>query len=171
MSICLPLPAVPSISPAQASTIAARGRKLLRKGLLTHRQAILLDCLLWSVRKPGAGACSASYSALQRLAHVSRECVSEGIRRLASLGLLTIHKRRVRVQWIGAGSASRQAANAYVFHPANTESAEATVLEAISVSISSPIAAAEAQAALEAIRRRRAGIIAAGLTRTRAATA
>jgi len=160
-AVCLPLPAAPALTPAQASTIATRARKLLRRGALTHRQAVLLDTLLWSVRRPGAGACSASLTALQRLAHISRETVAEGVRRLAQLGLLTIIKRRVRVRWIGAGTASRQATNAYVFQVANTGSGRATVEQAISVSIPSPIAVAEAQAALEAIRQRRAGIVAA----------
>jgi hypothetical protein len=154
------MPAASPISPAQAGSIAARGRKLLRQGRISHRQAVLLDCLLWSVRRPGAGAVAASYAVLSRLAHISRETVADGVRRLAALGLVSIVKRRVRCAWIGGGTASRQASNAYVLHAGNTEFAPATVIQEIALSLPLPIAAAEARAALESIRRRRAGVIA-----------
>ena len=163
MPIILPMPAAPPISPAEAGKIASRARKLLRRGLLTHHQFALLDCLLWACRRPGAGAVVASYTALCRLAHMSRETVSNGVRRLAELGLLAIVKRRVRCAWIGGGTASRQASNCYVFRAASTESAMATVIQGIDVSLPLPAATLEAQAALEAVRNRRAGVIAAML--------
>ena len=165
MPIVLPMPAAQPISPAEAGKIASRARKLLRRGLLTHHQLALLDCLLWSCRRPGAGVVVASLTALQRLAHMSRETVSNGVRRLAELGLLGIVKRRVRCAWIGGGTASRQATNAYVFRAVHTESAQATVIEDIGVSLPLPAAAAEARAALDAIRNRRGPVIAALLGR------
>jgi hypothetical protein len=40
------------LSPSQAGSIAKRGRKLLRRGKITHREFSLLDALLWSCRPP-----------------------------------------------------------------------------------------------------------------------
>lgn len=159
MPTILPLPAAPSISPRQAGAIAARGRKLLRRGLLTHRQAVLLDCLLWSCRRPGQGAVAASLTVLSRLGHMSRETVVGGLRRLAALGLLTICKRRVKVGWLGGASASRQGVSAYVLHPpaatASTESAHTTVIQELVFSTSPGPDALAAQTALAAVRERR----------------
>jgi hypothetical protein len=104
------------LSPAQAGAIAKRARKLLRRGLLTHRQHALLDCLLWSCRRPDTGAVVVSYSALQRLARVARATVAAGLRRLEELGLLSRVRRRVRVLWANGGQQSRQATSAYVLH-------------------------------------------------------
>ncbi|MBV8614933.1 MAG: hypothetical protein JOY66_14380 [Acetobacteraceae bacterium] len=104
------------LSPTQAGAIAKRARKLLRRGLITHRQLALLDCLLWSCRRPDTGAIVVSYTALQRLAHVARATVAAGLRRLEELGLLSRVKRRVRVLWANGGQQSRQAASAYVLH-------------------------------------------------------
>lgn len=124
--------AVPAtqLTPAQASAIAKRGRKLLRKGLLTHRQYALLDCLLWSCRRPSTGAIVVSYTALQRLSRQARGTIAEGLRRLVELRLVTRIKRRIRIAWIGGGQASRQGANAYVLHlPADTEFNGGTVIQ------------------------------------------
>ena len=104
------------LSPTQAGAIAKRARRLLRRGLITHRQLALLDCLLWSCRRPDTGAIVVSYTALQRLAHVARATVAAGLRRLEELGLLSRVKRRVRVLWANGGQQSRQAASAYVLH-------------------------------------------------------
>ena len=104
------------LSPTQAGAIAKRARKLLRRGLITHRQLALLDCLLWSCRRPDTGAIVVSYSALQRLAHIARATVAAGLRRLEELGLLSRIKRRVRMLWAHGGQQSRQAASAYVLH-------------------------------------------------------
>jgi hypothetical protein len=109
--------------------IAKRGRKLLRAGKLTHRQLILLDCLLWCCRDR-SGRITVSYSALCRLCHVARGTVAEALARLQALGLLSRIKRRVRVTWHQGGTASRQATSAYVLQaPADTEFSGRTVLE------------------------------------------
>jgi len=78
------------LSPTQAGAIARRARRLLRRGLITHRQLALLDCLLWSCRRPDTGAIVVSYTALQRLARVARATVAAGLRRLEELGLIAI---------------------------------------------------------------------------------
>jgi hypothetical protein len=67
------------------------------------------------------------------------------------------------VAWIGGGTASRQATSAYVLHAANTEFSQRTVLKGIELFLPLSAAAAEAQAALDAIRHRRAGTITARL--------
>ena len=76
-----------AFSPTDAGDLIRRARKCLRKGLMTHRELVLFDCLVWLVRKPGAGEAIASYSTLRRLAHVSRETIAKGLRRLGQLGL------------------------------------------------------------------------------------
>jgi hypothetical protein len=66
------------LSAAQAGALAKRARKPLRRGLLTHRQLALLDCLLGSCRRPDTGTVVVSHTALQRLARVARATVAPG---------------------------------------------------------------------------------------------
>ena len=117
------------LTPADAAAIAKRGRKLLRAGRITHRDLVILDCLLWSCRNPVTGAIVVSYTALCQLAHVGREAVAGALQRLQGLGVLTRIKRRVRVLWHQGGQQSRQAANAYVLHPPHSEFGGRTVIE------------------------------------------
>ena len=134
-----------SLSAADAGELIRRGRKMLRKGLLTHRELVLLDCLVWSARKPGAGEAVASYSTLQRLARLSRETIAKGLRRLGQLGLVKTVKRRVRVVW-GGRTASRQATSLYRFQPTPTEFGAATVIQETKIY---PLAATTEQRAAE----------------------
>ena len=101
----------------QAAAIAKRGRKLLRRGELTHREWCLLDCLLWTCRRPDTGAIVSSYTALQKLAHQARETVARGLRTLERVGLLSRTRRRLRVAWHQGGVRVRQLTNAYRLHP------------------------------------------------------
>ena len=112
-----------SLSGPQAGQIAARGRLLLRRRLLTPYQYALLDTVLWAARKPGNATMAASLKVLARLAGQGRSTVAEGISALERLGLLQRIRRRVRVAWIGGGEASRQIANAYRLLVPDTESA------------------------------------------------
>src|SRR5262249_42661473 len=159
MPIVLPMPPARRLTSIDAGAIASRARKLLRRGLLTHHQHILLDTLLWSCRSPSTGAIAVSYSALQRLANMARATVSGGLRALERLHLLSTIRRRVRLSWANGGHASTQATKAYVLHqPANTEFSRRTVeqkLEIIQISQHNSAASAEARAALAAIRERR----------------
>ena len=145
------------LSPTQAGAIAKRARRLLRRGLLTHRQLALLDCLLWSCRRPDTGAIVVSYTALQRLAHVARATVAAGLRRLEELGLLSRVKRRVRVLWANGGQQSRQAVSAYVLHvPAgDCEFSARTVIREQEILIREHQDNAAVRAAQEALARRR----------------
>lgn len=113
----LPPPPAHRLTPAEAAAVAKRGRKLLRAGRITHRDYTILDCLLWSCRRPDTGAIVVSYTALSDLAHVSRKVAVAAVARLQALGLLTRIKRRIRLAWHQGGLQSRQAANAYVLHP------------------------------------------------------
>ena len=115
------------MSAAEAAGIAKRGRKLLRRGSVTHRQLALLDCLLWSCRSPGRARARASYTRLCELAHVSRETVAEALRVLERLNLVVKEKVRLRVAW-GGGTASRQGVSHYRLLPTpRTEFAGTTV--------------------------------------------
>jgi hypothetical protein len=133
------------LSPTQAATIARTGRRLLQAGQLTHHQLALLDALLWRCRRQGHAAACASYSGLQRLAHMARQTVCTGLARLEHLGLIRKVKQRVRVGWV-----SRQATNLYVFVVGTTESNQCTPYRAIPVKVVEKPASevAEAQAAL-----------------------
>ena len=46
---------------------------------VTHRDLAIVDCLLWSCRDPVTGAIVVSYTALCRLANVSREAVAGAV--------------------------------------------------------------------------------------------
>jgi hypothetical protein len=156
--IVLPTPAASRLTAADAGEIARRGRKLLRRGLLTHRQYALLDALLWSCRKPGSSAAVVSYTALQRLAHQARETIAAGLRRLEALGLLSRIKRRVRFAWQGRVQASRQAVSAYILRvPADTatEFGPATVIPGVQVLHLEQADTRETRAAQAALDRRR----------------
>jgi hypothetical protein len=147
------------LSPAQASDIARRGRRLLQAGEITHHQLALLDCLLWRCRKHGQAAACVSYSGLQRLCHMATDTVWRGLARLEQLGLIRRVKRRVRVAW-----ATRQATSLYVFRaetnaehvpllPAATDSDERSALREIEVKEARE-GTQEAQRALAEVRRR-----------------
>ncbi len=73
------------------------------------------------------------------IAHVSRETIAKGLRRLGQLGLVQTVKRRVRVSW-GCRSASRQATSAYRLPPPATEFGEATVIQEMKIYPLAPIA-------------------------------
>jgi hypothetical protein len=140
--------------------IAKRGRRLLRKGLITHRQLVVLNCLLWCCRDR-TGRITVSYTALCRLCHVARSTLSVALDALQALGCLSRIKRRVRVAWACGGTASRQATSSYLLHaPADTEFSGRTVIENDSIRVEqAPAAQHLAQAALTAVRARRLGWI------------
>jgi hypothetical protein len=146
-----------------AIAVAKRGRRLLRKGLITHRQLVVLDCLLWCCRDR-SGRITVSYTALCRLCHIGRATIAEALARLQTLGLLSRIKRRVRVAWHQGGTASRQAISSYVLQaPADTEFSGRTVIENDSTEIAvAPAAVRLAQAALAAVRARRTTVLAGG---------
>jgi hypothetical protein len=155
--IILPPPPARRLTPAECGAIAKRGRKLLRRGLLTHRQLVLLDALVWSCRSPATGALVVSYSVLQRLTHMARETVARGLHRLEELGLLSRIKRRIRESWHNGGTRTRQAMNAYLLHPPadHSESSGATVdpqLEILYVQMPTSAAQKSAQEALRRVR-------------------
>jgi hypothetical protein len=113
----LPPPPARRLTPAEAAAVAKRGRKLMRAGRITHHQLALLDCLLWSCRNPTTGTIVASYSALERLAHMARATIAEALRVLERLHVLSRIKRRVRLAWHQGGVQTRQATSCYLLHP------------------------------------------------------
>ena len=160
------------LTPSETAGIAKRGRKLLRRGTLTHYQLVLLDCFLWCCRQPGSGAIVVSYTALQRLAHMARETVARGIQALERAGLLSRVKRRVRIAWHQGGVRVRQLVNAYLLHPPAANHCEfdrATVNQESSIEYTltdvAIEASAAARAALAAIAERRRPFLEARLLR------
>jgi hypothetical protein len=100
----LPPPPARRPTTAEAIAIAKRARKLLRKGMLTHHQAVVLDCLLWACRNPATGAILVSYSALQRLCHCARATIAAALDALQRVGLLS------RVKGVGCALHGTRAA-------------------------------------------------------------
>ncbi len=109
----LPLPKADHLAPTQAGQLAKRGRELLRAGEITHRELALLDCLLWSCRRPGQDLAVASYSALCRLVHMAKATVAAALAKLEALDLIARIKRRVRLSWHQGGERSLQAISCY----------------------------------------------------------
>jgi hypothetical protein len=109
-----------TLSGPEAGAIAARGRLLLRRRVITHAQHSLLTALLFGARRPGSAVLVASLATLARIAGQARSTATEGIARLEDLGLLQRVRRRVRVAWAGS-IASRVVANAYRLVVPDTE--------------------------------------------------
>jgi len=102
-----------TLTAAEAGLIARRGRKLLARGRITHRQFALLDCLLWSCRKAGKATARVSYSQLQKMAHQARSTVAGGITTLVRLGLVQRVRHRLLVVGQNGGRMWKQLPNAY----------------------------------------------------------
>ena len=77
----------------------------------------LLECLLWTCRRPETGAIVSSYTALQKLAHQARETVARALRTQKRVELLSRTKRCLRVAWHQGGVRVRQQTEAYRLHP------------------------------------------------------
>lgn len=176
----LPLPRAEFLDPARAGLLAKRGRALLRAGEITHRELALLDCLLWSCRRPGQDLAVASYTALCKLAHVARGTVAAAITKLEDLGLIARIRRRVRLSWHQGGAASRQATSCYRLCPptpdangadaAHTEFGQRTVNRGMEISYQERTVSGgteAAQEALAAVRERRRPLLNALLGRSK----
>lgn len=102
-----------TLSATGAGTVASRARKLLAKGLITHRQYALLDCLLWSCRTPGKATARVSYSILQERTHQARSTIAAGIEVLLNLGLIERTQHRILITGQNGGRVWKQLTNAY----------------------------------------------------------
>jgi hypothetical protein len=147
-----------TLSASGAGRIADHGRRLLRKGLITHREHALLEVLLWNCRGHGGSVARASYSRLEFLAHVCRETVARGLRRLEELGFIRKELTYLRVAWM-LGTARRQGVSLYHFNEPATEFGDQTVGKAPkNLSAMTPSnEVLEARRQLEEIARRRVG--------------
>ena len=102
-----------TLTAAEAGLIAGRGRKLLARGRITHRQFALLDCLLWSCRAAGKATARVSYSQLQEKARQARSTVAGGIAVLIRLGLIQRVRHRLLVVGQNGGRVWKQLPNVY----------------------------------------------------------
>lgn len=100
-------------SPQDAGELLRRGRRLLARGLLTHHQLVLLDCLVWSCRAPGRGTVEASYSRLQARAHLAPATVAKAIKAFVRLGLVTVERRKALAVTANGGRIWRQLTSRY----------------------------------------------------------
>ncbi len=113
------------MTPQTAQRTAQHARRLLSAHILTPHDYAVFDALLWRCRRPGHADLIVTYAAVARLAGVCRDTAINAVRKLAEIGLIQKIRRRVTLRWGERRSllASRQAANAYVFQAAGTESA------------------------------------------------
>jgi hypothetical protein len=74
------------MTPDAAIRMTKHGRRLLRRGLLAPHDYTVLDCLVWSCRKPGASMTSVTYKALAGLCGMCRERAMQAVARLVALG-------------------------------------------------------------------------------------
>jgi hypothetical protein len=140
------------LSSTQAGAISKRLGKLLQSGTISHREFAIGQALLWRCRPSGKAVATISYSALQKLAQVSRKVVAAAVAKLQRLGLLRALKFRVRVPWLGS-TASRQAVSSYVLLAPDTEFPAATIYREIEIKAPER-EVRESQAALAEVRRR-----------------
>ena len=150
------------MSPSQAAHISKRARNATCAGLLTAKQFIVLEALLWDIRCRGSDRVSTTYDWLQKRAHACRQSVADAITAFERLGLLRRIKHKTLVLWANGGRKWQQRPNEFVFH---CESGEQTQYpkEKIQILISEPAVheakiAREGLASIAASRRRALGL-------------
>ena len=105
--LVLPPPPARRLTTAEAIAIAKRGRKLLRKGSLTHHQTVILECLLWACRNLAIGAIVVSYTALQCLCHCARGTIAAALDALLRVRVRRHDRPPYRRTQASAGAAHR----------------------------------------------------------------
>lgn len=113
------------MTPKEAARIAAHARRLLTARILTGKDYVVLDTMLWRLRTPGRWDLQAAYTDIARLANCCREIVVAAVHKFEQIGILTKKPQSVTVAWgfNKAQIAKRKAANRYVFHSPSTASA------------------------------------------------
>lgn len=113
------------MSPKEAARIAAHARRLLTARILTGKDYVVLDTMLWRLRTPGRWDLQAAYTDIARMANCCREIVVGAVHKFEQIGILTKKTQSVTVAWgyNRAQIAKRRAANRYVFHIPSTASA------------------------------------------------
>ena len=108
-------------SPKLAARVASYGRGLKKLRLLSSDEYVVLDRMLWGMRKPGESAIDPSYDEIARESGVGRNTVVNAIKKLVGFGVLTKTKRWLFVEWgrkrrYGRENlTARQTTNLYVF--------------------------------------------------------
>lgn len=148
------------MTPEDAARLAKHGRKLLRRGQITHREWSMFDCMLWSCRAPGKATARVSYTRLSSLAHVARETIAKGLRKLINLKVLSRTKVRVLVK---GGIGTRQDVTIYTLESRKpSEFAHSTVIKDKEILIAIDTAHHEtiaAQGTLQRLRDRRMALL------------
>jgi hypothetical protein len=144
------------MTPDAAIRMTKHGRRLLRRGLLAPHDYTVLDCLVWSCRKPGASMTSVTYKALAGLCGMCRERAMQAVARLVALGLVAKARTRRFVRWGVRGGLRRsiQGPNLYTLAAPHTEAVRPA---ADSVRVKSLPLTGGLKDALEALERRLAG--------------
>ena len=101
------------LTPAEAGAIATRGRKLLRLRLMTRRDLVLLDALLWTCRTAGQATARVSYGQIQAATRMARATVAAALTALERLGLVQRQRHRVLAVSPAGGRVWRQLTSSY----------------------------------------------------------
>ena len=75
-------------SPKHAARVASYGRGLKKLRLLSSDEYVVLDRMLWGMRKPGESAIDPSYDEIARESGVGRNTVVNAIKKLVGFGIL-----------------------------------------------------------------------------------
>jgi hypothetical protein len=112
------------MSPTQAAYISKRARDAVRAGLLTAKQFIVLETLLWDIRDRGSDSATATYGWLQRLTNACRQTIADAIAAFERLGLVRRIKHKTLVLWNNGGRQWKQRPSEYVFCCESTQQTE-----------------------------------------------
>src|ERR1700759_4432090 len=108
-------------SQKHAARVASYGRGLKKVRLLSSDEYVVLDRMLWGMRKPGESAIDPSYDEIARESGVGRNTAVNAIKKLVGFGILAKTKRWLFVEWgrkrrYGRENlTARQTTNLYVF--------------------------------------------------------
>jgi hypothetical protein len=108
-------------SPKHAARVASYGRGLKKLRLLSSDEYVVLDRMLWGMRKPGESAIDPSYDEIARESGVGRNTAVNAVKKLVGFGILAKTRRWLFVGWgrkRGYGRenlTARQTTNLYVF--------------------------------------------------------
>jgi hypothetical protein len=106
--------------PVNPVAVAKRLSALRRSGRIDALTCQVGLVLLWECRAPGRDEAQVSYARLAELTGIGITKTKEAVATLKRLGVLTWRRTRLRIAW-GAGVASRQWRNVYLFLAPATE--------------------------------------------------
>lgn len=88
-----------NLSKQEAGRITRYGAGLVRLGLLTSDDFLILHTMLWVLRKPGEAEMDPSYADIQRLTRKCRNTIAQALERFEGVGLMCRKARWLMIEW------------------------------------------------------------------------